>query len=288
MSGPDRERAEKRRLRKGGNWKQGEPYATIPLDWLQAAVQRLSPLGLRVWFLANANWVPSLRDGGRGRAVLGYGMVRHPLGLKSESSRSIQPGHSRIAAAFREAKQLGFLELAVAGSRPSHAGGASGKAAEFFVPCRESGIRPPSLLDKQPWLGGKLRLPNDFMRALAASLSPDALRVLAFVLTLRPRDREGKLLDVTPMLLSATALAEALKMPRSTVAVALKSLTKDRRLSLEAQGMGRRAAQYCLSTVFTGHSRVRTAAPGNIRRHQHALSTHGNIQGVPPVDAKPR
>jgi DNA-binding transcriptional ArsR family regulator len=247
MSGRDRLKATQRRLAKGGRWNATEVFASIPSDWMLAAATNVPAVAFRCWWLANANWRPAVREGERGRAVLAYAAIQHPLGPDSSRGARPQPGRTTIARQLRAALEARFIELAVPGARPRQPGGARGKATEYFLPCRDGNVRPPGELRT----GGKVRLHCARMRALAASLSPDALRLLGSVIAQRPRDRYGALLDRDPLELPVAELSLRLELPRSTVAELLAELREAGHLRLAEASSGRRAARYNLAPVFT-------------------------------------
>lgn len=269
MSGRDRQKAERHRLRKGGDYRADEVFASIPCTYLHAAAHRLSPVAFRVFWLANANWRPAHSDKQRGRALLGYAQIRHPLGKNSGRTRKEQPGPSAIAVALREVLVSGFLELAVAGARPRHSGGARGKVAEFYVPCREVGATLPQGCLDLPRVAGKLRLHAWRMRAMAAMLSPQALRVIAMLISRQAHDVQGKMLDSKPTAISVTEIAAALGMPRSTAHLVLRELTNAKELRQTMPGAGKRPAIYEFAPWFRHFDRAATKirpAEGQIRK----------------------
>lgn len=256
MSGRDRAKAEHRRLRKGGRFHADEVFASIPSTYLQAAARMLTVEGFRVFWLAHANWRPAMRDDARGRAVLSYAQVRNPLGPEARHASGPQPGHSSIAAGMRDALASGLIELAAAGTRPRASGGARGQAAEYYVPSREAGARLPAAYAHIPRVEGKVRLHVNHMRALAAKLSGEGLRALAVLISLRHRNRDGALMDTTPISMSAAALADLLRLPRATAAKALKELVEQKHIQPATPGAGRRAAQYSLGRPFLRFARA--------------------------------
>ncbi|MBR0661940.1 hypothetical protein [Neoroseomonas oryzicola] len=200
MSGLDRMKAEQRRILHGGRFRPEDFYASVPTTWLQGAARSLSPAAFRVFWLANANWAPSHRPGERGRAVLGYNQIRSPSPASRRQDNAVPPGRSAIAAGIREAIAAGFLELAQAGSRPRGQAGARGRAAEYFVPCREVGAALPSVVAQLQRLQGKVRLHAAFMRSLAARLSCPALRLLGLLISRGHREASGDLdVGVAPL-----------------------------------------------------------------------------------------
>jgi hypothetical protein len=260
MSGRDRIKAERRRLRKGGNFQPDEVFVSIPTTFLHAAARSLSAPAFRAFWLANANWRPAKREGERGRAVLSYGQIRYPLGAGSGRTRAGQPGRSAIAAGIREAIGGGFIALAAPGTPPRKQGGARGTAAEYYVPCRESGARLPEACAGLPRRDGKVRLHVARMRALAASLTGQGLRALALMLSRRHRDREGTLLDTSPIRLGATELAGMLRIPRSSAAAAIAELVEGGHIVLIEAGSGRRANSFRLSRPLEAFPRGRAAS----------------------------
>lgn len=250
MSWHDRMKAEQRRLARGGRFQAADVYASMPTTWMQAASRSLNPAAFRVFWLANAAWVPSHRTGERGRAVLGYGAIRNPSPRSRCQDNAPPPGRTAIATGIRESIQGGFLELAQAGSRPRGQAGARGQAAEYFVPCREASAMLPAVIAHLPRMGGKVRLHAELMRSLAAKLSGPALRLLGLLISRGHRDASGALVDAAPLECSVTELAQLLEMPRSSVADALQELQSKGQLEVEIPGKGRRPASYRLNTRF--------------------------------------
>lgn len=267
MSGLDRMKAEQRRLARGGRFRPEDLYASVPTTWMQAAARSLTPAAFRVFWLANANWAPSHRPGERGRAVLGYSAIQHPSPQSRRQDNSAPPGRSAIAAGIREAIAAGFLELAQAGSRPRGQAGARGRAAEYYMPCREAGAALPLAVAQVPRLDGKVRLHAALMRDLAARLSGPALRLLGLLISRGRREASGALADPSPAVCSLTELAQLLQMPRSSVADALQELQAKGQLTLAVAGKGRRPASYRLNTrfvVFTKAARRRPQSPDDL------------------------
>lgn len=274
MSGRDRQKAERKRLSKGGEYRADEVFASIPCTYLHAAAQRLSPVAFRVFWLANANWRPAHSDKQRGRALLGYAQIRHPLGKNSGRTRNEQPGPSAIAEALREVLASGFLELAVAGARPRHSGGARGKVAEYYVPCREVGARLPHHCLDLPRVAGKLRLHASRMRAMAAALSPQALRVIAMLISRQAHDGQGKMLHSDPAAISVTEIAAALGIPRSTAHLVLRELTDAKQLHQTMPGAGKRPATYEFAPWFCQFDRAATKIrPSEVQIRQQDTPT---------------
>ena len=255
MSWHDRMKAEQRRLGRGGRFQAADVYASVPTTWMQAASRTLDPAAFRVFWLANAAWVPSHRTGERGRAVLGYGAIRNPSPRSRCQDNAPPPGRTAIAAGLRTSIHAGFLELAQAGSRPRGQAGARGHAAEYFVPCREAGAMLPPVAAHLPRMGGKVRLHSELMRDLAAKLSGQALRLLGMLISRGHRDASGALVDATPLECSVTELAQLLDMPRSSVADALHELQAKGQLEVEIPGKGRRPASYRLNARFVAFSK---------------------------------
>ncbi|WP_164867979.1 helix-turn-helix domain-containing protein [Rhodovarius crocodyli] len=256
MSGRDRQKAETRRLRKGGEYRADEVFASMPCTYLHAAACRLSSVAFRVFWLANANYRPPHSDKQRGRAVLAYSQIRYPLGADAKNTLEQQPGQSTIARALREVLASGFVELAAEGTRPRHSGGARGQAAEYHVPCREAGAQLPSQCQNLPRIGGKVRLHVNQMRGLAATLSPHALRALAVLISRSERDGRGTLLDTAPTAIGASDIARLIGIPRSTAHLVLRELVDRAHLCLAAPAAGRRSAKLRLGPKFRQFDRA--------------------------------
>jgi len=256
MSGRNRQKAERHRLRKGGQYRADEVFASMPCTYLHAAACRLSSPAFRAFWLSNANWRPGSTEKQRGRAVLSYSQIRHPLGADSKSALEHQPGQSTIATAVREVLASGFIELAAEGTRPRHSGSARGQAAEYYVPCREVGVQLPSHCQDMPRIGGKVRLHVNLMRALAANLSPHALRALAALVSRNERDGRGRLLDAAPMAISASDIARLIGVPRSTAHIILKELIERGHLREIEPAAGRRPAKLQFAPQFRQFGRA--------------------------------
>lgn len=260
-------KAEQRRLARGGRFRPEDVYASAPTTWMKAAARSLSPAAFRAFWIANAVWSPSHRPGERGRAVLGYSAIQHPSPQSRRQDNAAPPGRSAIATGIREAIAAGFLELAQAGSRPRGQAGARGRAAEYFVPCREACATLPLAVAQVPRLGGKVRLHAALMRDLAAKLSRPALRVLGLLISRGHREASGALVDPGPTVCSVSELAHLLQMPRSSVADALKELQTKGQFTLAVPSKGRRPAIYRLNTrfvVFTKAARRQPQSPDDL------------------------
>lgn len=267
MSGLDRMKAEQRRFARGGRFRPEDVYASVPTTWMHATARSLSPAAFRVFWLANANWAPAHRPGERGRAVLGYNPIRFPSPASRRQDNAPPPGRSAVAYGIREAIAAGFLELAQAGSRPRGQAGARGRAAEYFVPCREAGSALPSAVAQLPRLRGKVRLHAAFMRSLAARLSCPALRLLGLLISRGHREPSGDLADPGPVACSVSKLARLLQMPRSSVADTLHELQAKGQLTLAVPSKGRRPASYRLNKrflVFTKSARRQPQSPDDL------------------------
>jgi len=133
-----------------------------------------------------------------------------------------------------------------AGSRPSQAGGGRGEAAEYDLPDRHGSAAPKVQLPaniQRPQ--GKVRLHANRIRCDAEELPGTALRLLYYLVALKNRTEEGKIIE-NNFFISCLQISKELDVSASRIHECLETLTSTGRLRLVELGKGRRPSQYAL------------------------------------------
>ncbi|MCQ4162654.1 helix-turn-helix domain-containing protein [Roseomonas sp. GC11] len=236
-----------------------EPFATLRCDALLLAACTLPAAGLRAVLLANANWVPNPRGAPGGKAVLSYQQILFPRGIREafDSPAPAGLGRSAVAEGLRQAEQAGWLIRLRNGTRPGTAGSAIGAATEWDVPHRHGAAAPrlvwPSGMPRAP--EGKIRLHAERIRQDVATLTPNTLRVFAYMLSHGDRTAEGALAGGEEFPLSASVLQKRTKLSRAIIHKAIQELIAARKLFLCQAGVGRKAATYRLARAYQRFSK---------------------------------
>lgn len=237
-------RALERRRRNGVR---SAPFAWFRADLLVSqSVCGLSPAGVRVWLLLNANY-----HGEKGETVLPYAGATKTAGM----------GRAQIAAGFRECQDAGLAVLERPGTRPSRAGAARGLAAVWRLPHRERGEQPPVPLPpnvRRP--NGKVILHCERIRDDVKTLSPTTLKLLVFAVGLLDRNAEGHA-DQIAFELPLDRIADLLGLSRATVKRALAELRESKRLVVVEAGKGTRRTTYSLGAVYARPPRQPRGSP---------------------------
>jgi hypothetical protein len=238
-------------------------YSSIHQDVLLAMAIEMTGSALRIYWLANANWLPTKTepDKGvvRGRAILPINGLRNPLKLTRPSPSIGMPGSDAVRAGIADCVTAGLMTRLSAGTRPRGPGGAGGRAAEYDVLHRHSigvprVVMPPNVRRPE----GKVRQTNSLIRATMARLTDRAIRVFTYIVCFRDRSESGAVEEVSAFALPAGTLAELLHMPRSTVSDAISLLVTRKLVIVEQPSAGRRAATYRLPLRWNSFTKTGT------------------------------
>jgi hypothetical protein len=237
------------------------PFASIHQDVLLDMAIEMSGAALRIFWLANAAWVPTKTLAGvgvvRGRAILAISRLRNPLGLERGNSSITMPGSDAVREGIADCVEAGLMTRLSSGTRPGGPGGVAGKAAEYDLPHRHSVDVPPVVMPpnvRRPT--GKVRQTGSLIRATMAHLADPAIRVFTYAVSFRDRSGTGEVEDAASFPLPVRRLAELLHMPRSTISDAIARLVGRKLLLVDQPSSGRRPTTYRLALRWNSFSKT--------------------------------
>jgi len=236
------------------------PFCTIHQDVMLNASIRMPGNAVRIFWLANASWVPVKTAPGAGvvvgKAVLPISRLRNPLGLKRAECSVGTPGSDSIRNGINACVEAGVMIKKSPGTRPGGPG-VPGKAAEYDLPHRHSvNVPRVQLLPNVRRPEGKVVQISELVRVAMAILPDPAVRVFTYAVCFRDRCAGGAVKAAAPFPLPVRHLAGLLEMATSTVGDALGLLVKQKLLCIDQPGAGRRPTTYRLHSRWASFGKT--------------------------------